>query len=143
MPSTKRTSKSRPVATQKKPGKKTARKIILQHIAWDSIPLEHLNPLLDRQFIVGKDLMIARVFLKKGGIVPKHHHVNEQITYIVEGALKFWVGGKVIVVRAGEVLVIPSNLPHKAEALTDTIDVDIFSPPRADWMNKTDQYLRG
>jgi quercetin dioxygenase-like cupin family protein len=115
----------------------------LQYIPWDTIPLEDLNPLLRRQFIVGKDMMMARVLMKKGCIVPEHHHVNEQITYILEGALKFWVDGKEIVVRAGEVLTIPSNMPHKAEALEETVDLDVFNPPRADWINKTDRYLRG
>jgi quercetin dioxygenase-like cupin family protein len=83
------------------------------------------------------------VFLKKGAHVPKHQHHNEQVTYILEGALKFAIDGKEIVVHAGETLCIPSNMPHKAEALEDTVDLDVFNPPRADWINKTDQYLRG
>jgi quercetin dioxygenase-like cupin family protein len=114
----------------------------LQYIPWHTIPLEDLNPLLQRQFVVGQDIMLARVLLKKGCIVPEHSHHNEQLTYIVEGALKFWIDGKEIVVHAGEVLCIPSNMPHKAEALEETVDLDVFSPPRADWINKTDQYLR-
>jgi quercetin dioxygenase-like cupin family protein len=114
----------------------------LQYIAWHTIPLEDLNPLLQRQFVVGQEIMLARVLLKKGCIVPEHSHHNEQLTYIVEGALKFWIDNQQIVVRAGEVLCIPSNMPHKAEALEDTVDLDIFAPPRADWINKTDQYLR-
>ena len=114
----------------------------LQFIPWHTIPLEDLNPLLQRQFVVGQEIMLARVLLKKGCIVPQHSHHNEQLTYIVEGALKFWIDGKEIVVHAGEVLCIPSNMPHKAEAMEDTVDLDIFSPPRADWINKTDQYLR-
>jgi len=115
----------------------------LQYIPWHTIPLEDLNPLLQRQFVVGQELMLARVLLKKGCIVPEHSHHNEQLTYIVEGALKFWIDGKEIVVQAGEVLCIPSNMPHKAEALEDTVDLDVFAPPRADWINRTDQYLRG
>jgi quercetin dioxygenase-like cupin family protein len=115
----------------------------MQHIPWTSVPLEELNPLLQRQFVVGQELMLARVLLKKGCIVPEHSHHNEQLTYIVEGALKFWIDGKEIVVNAGEVLCIPAHMPHKAEALEDTIDLDVFNPPRADWINKTDQYLRG
>ena len=115
----------------------------LKHIPWNSIPLEDLNPLLQRQFVVGQDLMLARVLLKKGCIVPEHSHHNEQITYILEGALKFWIDGKEIVVNAGEVLTIPPHMPHKAEALEDTVDLDVFNPPRADWIQKTDQYLRG
>jgi len=115
----------------------------LQFTPWNAVPLEDLNPLLQRQFVVGQEIMLARVLLKKGCIVPQHSHHNEQLTYIVEGALKFWIDGREIVVHAGETLCIPSNMPHKAEALEDTVDLDVFAPPRADWINKTDQYLRG
>jgi quercetin dioxygenase-like cupin family protein len=115
----------------------------LQYTPWHTIPLEDLNPLLQRQFVVGQEIMLARVLLKKGCIIPEHSHHNEQLTYILDGALKFWIDGKEILVRAGEVLCIPSNMPHKAEAVEDTIDLDIFAPPRADWIGKTDQYLRG
>jgi quercetin dioxygenase-like cupin family protein len=114
-----------------------------QYIPWRSIPLEDLNPLLQRQFVVGQEIMLARVLLKKGCIVPEHSHHNEQLTYILDGALKFWIAGQEIVVHAGEVLCIPAHMPHKAEALEDTVDLDVFNPPRADWINKTDQYLRG
>jgi|ERR1700722_1189939 len=115
----------------------------VEHIPWKSIPLEDLNPLLQRQFVVGQDLMLARVLLKKGCIVPEHSHHNEQITYVLDGALKFWIDGKEIVVNAGEVLTIPPHMPHKAEAIEDTVDLDVFNPPRADWIQKTDGYLRG
>ena len=114
----------------------------LQYIPWHTIPLEELNPLLQRQFVVGQEIMVARVLLKKGCIVPEHSHHNEQLTYILDGALKFWIDGKEIVVHSGEVLCIPAHMPHKAEALEDTVDLDVFNPPRADWINKTDQYLR-
>jgi len=114
----------------------------LKHIRWNEVELEKLNPLLDRQMITGDQLMIARVLLKKGCVVPEHSHVNEQLTYIVDGALKFWIDGREIVVRAGEVLCIPSNMPHKAEALEDTVDLDVFHPPRQDWLSKSDSYLR-
>src|SRR5216110_2597506 len=110
----------------------------LQYIPWHTIPLEELNPLLQRQFVVGQEIMMARVLLKKGCIVPEHSHHNEQLTYIVEGALKFYIDGKEIVVAAGEVLCIPSHMPHKAEALEDTVDLDVFYPPRQDWLNKSD-----
>jgi quercetin dioxygenase-like cupin family protein len=106
---------------------------------------ETVSPMLDRRLITGDRMMLAHVYLKKGCIVPKHSHENEQITYILEGALKFWIGAdesEIVMVRAGEVLHIPSNVPHKAEAMEDTLDVDIFDPPRADWLNKTDSYLR-
>jgi quercetin dioxygenase-like cupin family protein len=133
-------------ARTKKPRRATTRtagRAESKHIPWNSIELEELNPLLRRQFIVGQNVMVARVLLKKGCIVPEHSHHNEQITYILEGALKFWIDGKEIVVNAGEVLTIPPHMPHKAEAVENTVDLDIFNPPRADWINKTDKYLRG
>jgi quercetin dioxygenase-like cupin family protein len=114
----------------------------LKYIPWKSVDLEDLNPLLQRQMVVGQQVMLARVLLKKGCIVPLHSHINEQITYILEGALKFEIDGREIVVSAGEVLCIPPNMPHKATALEDTVDLDIFNPPRADWLGKTDHYLR-
>ena len=114
----------------------------LKYVAWNDIEREELNPLLCRQLIVGQEIMLARILLKKGCIVPWHSHVNEQLSSIFEGALKFWIDGKEIVVRSGEVLVIPPNMPHKAEALEDTLAIDTFHPPRQDWMNKTDSYLR-
>jgi quercetin dioxygenase-like cupin family protein len=122
--------------------KQAATKTELQYIPWHTIPLEDMNPLLQRQFVVGQEIMVARVLLKKGCIVPEHSHHNEQLTYILDGALKFWIDGKEITVHAGEVLCIPAHMPHKAEALEDTVDLDVFNPPRADWINRTDQYLR-
>ena len=112
---------------------------------WDQMPKEKVTDLLDRRLITGERMMLAHVYLKKGCIVPKHQHENEQLTYVLEGALRFWIGedGKEeLVVGAGEVLHVPSNIPHKAEALEDTLDVDVFSPPRWDWLNGTDTYLR-
>ncbi|MBV6522652.1 MAG: hypothetical protein MNPFHGCM_02800 [Gemmatimonadaceae bacterium] len=112
---------------------------------WDDIPEETLSPLLGRRLITGQKLMLAHVYLKKGCIVPKHQHQNEQLTYILQGALRFWIGddeGQVLDVRAGEVLQLPSMVWHKAEALEDTLDVDVFTPPREDWLQKTDGYLR-
>ncbi len=152
-------AKVKPVVTKRKPptghktsgskssGRKAATKkrakVDLKHVPWHTVELEELNPLLQRQFVVGQEIMVARVLMKKGCVIPLHSHHNEQFSYILEGALKFWIDGKEIVVNAGEVLTIPSNMPHKAEALEDTVDLDIFNPPRADWINKTDQYLRG
>ena len=121
---------------------KEKRKAELQHLIWNSIPIDEMSPVLGRQLVVGQNIMLARVLLKKGCIVPEHSHPNEQLTYIAEGALKFWIDGKVIVVNAGECLTIPPDMPHKAEALEDTVDFDVFNPPRADWMNKTDTYLK-
>ena len=108
------------------------------------IPLEKVTDQIDRRLITGDRMMLAHVYLKKGSIVPKHSHENEQITYILEGGLRFWIGedgSEEIVVRAGEVLHIPSNIPHKAEAIEDTLDVDVFSPPRQDWLDGTDTYF--
>lgn len=113
-----------------------------KYIPWKNVEHEKLNDLIDREMVVGNKLMLARVFLKKGAHVPKHQHHNEQVTYILEGALKFAIDGKEIVVHAGEVLCIPSNMPHEAWALEDTLDLDVFDPPREDWLNKTDGYLR-
>src|ERR1700674_59219 len=131
-----------PSRAQRAVPKHAVTKAPLQYIPWHTIPLEELNPLLQRQFVVGQEIMVARVLLKKGCIVPEHSHHNEQLTYILDGALKFWIDGQEIVVRAGEVLCIPAHMVHKAEAMEDTVDLDIFNPPRADWINKTDRYLR-
>lgn len=112
---------------------------------WDQMPREEVSPMLDRRLITGERMMLAHVYLKKGCIVPRHQHENEQLTYILEGALRFWIGEderEEKIVRAGEVLHIPSMVWHKAEALEDTLDVDVFSPPRQDWLDKTDAYLR-
>ena len=128
---------------QRAVSKHAASQVALQYIPWHTIPLEELNPLLQRQFVVGQEIMVARVLLKKGCIVHEHSHYNEQLTYILDGALKFWIDNREITVHAGEVLCIPANIPHKAEALEDTVDLDVFTPPRADWINRTDQYLRG
>jgi quercetin dioxygenase-like cupin family protein len=116
------------------------------HYRWDDLPREELNPLIGRRLITGTDVMIAHVYLAKGAIVPKHSHHNEQVTYILEGRLRFWFGedeDEEIEVGTGEVLTIPPHLPHKAEALEDTLDVDVFTPPRTDWLSGDDAYLRG
>lgn len=112
---------------------------------WEDLTAEPLKDGLTRRLITGDRMMIAHVYLKKGVEVPRHAHENEQITYILEGALKFHLGAdgeREVIVRAGEVLVIPSHLPHSALALEDTLDVDIFDPPRQDWLSGTDAYLR-
>ena len=116
-----------------------------KHYRWEDIPLENLKGDLSRRLISSERMMIAHVYLKKGADVPRHQHENEQITYILEGALRFKLGAngeREVTVRAGEVLVIPSNLPHSAHALEDTLDVDVFNPPRQDWLSGTDAYLR-
>lgn len=115
------------------------------HYRWDDVPLEPVTDRLSRRLITGERMMLAHVYLQKGALVPLHLHENEQLTYILEGALQFWMGAdraETVTVRAGEVLFLPSNLPHEALALEDTLDVDIFSPPRQDWLDRTDHYLR-
>ncbi len=117
----------------------------VRHFRWESIPRERVTDGIDRRLITGERMMLAHVYLKEGAVVPMHHHENEQLTYILEGALRFSIGGDdphEVVVRAGEVLHIPSNVPHEAVALEDTFDVDVFSPPRADWLDGTDTYFR-
>lgn len=109
---------------------------------WDDVEVEKMSSLIGRQFVVGTDMMLARVLLKKGAHVPEHSHHNEQITYILEGALKFLIEGKEITVRTGEVLCIPPNVVHEAVALEDTVDLDVFNPPRQDWIDRNDAYLR-
>ena len=115
------------------------------HYTWEDLPRERVTDLLDRRLITGDRMMLAHVYLKKGCIVPKHSHENEQLTYVLEGCLRFWLGEdqqEVVDVHGGQVLHLPSNVPHQAEALEDTLDVDVFSPPRRDWLDKTDDYLR-
>jgi quercetin dioxygenase-like cupin family protein len=120
---------------------------LVPHYRWDAMPEEQLKKGLSRKLITGERMMIAHVYFKKGEEVPRHSHDNEQLTYILSGALHFWFdkesAQQEIIVRAGEVIVIPSNLPHRAVALEDTLDVDVFCPPRQDWLTGTDAYLRG
>ena len=110
---------------------------------WAEIGDEKLNPLLTRKIISCDRVMLSELVLKKGCVVPPHHHENEQVSYIIQGTLKFEVNGREIILHAGEVLHIPSNVVHSAVALEDTLDLDIFSPPRQDWLNGADLYLRG
>ena len=121
-----------------------ATKQLVSFFRWSDMPKEKVTDQLSRRLITGDRMMLAHVYLDKGCVVPKHSHDNEQLTYILEGALHFRIGEdqkEEITVRAGEVLVIPSNVPHSATALEDTLDVDVFSPPRQDWLNHTDTYF--
>lgn len=123
----------------------TTRELVRRY-RWDDMPAEQLKPGLSRKLITGERMMIAHVYFKGGEEVPRHSHENEQLTYILSGALHFWFGAhdeQEITVRAGEVVVIPSHLPHRAVALEETLDVDVFCPPREDWLAGTDAYLRG
>jgi len=109
---------------------------------WDEMEKEVLSDTISRKLVSGDKAMVAQVFLAKGAIVPEHFHESEQIAYILEGALKFELEGKEVVVHKGQVLRVPSNVPHRAVALEDTLDLDIFSPIRQDWLTKQDDYLR-
>jgi quercetin dioxygenase-like cupin family protein len=110
--------------------------------SWDKVQTEVMNPKISRKVISGERAMVAQVFIAKDAVVPLHQHESEQLTYILEGALKFELEDREVVVRKGEVLHIPSNVPHRAVALEDTIDLDIFSPIRVDWLTGQDDYLR-
>jgi unsaturated pyranuronate lyase len=116
------------------------------HYRWEELPLEQLKPDLGRRLVTGERLMLAQVYLEKGAIVPRHSHENEQLTYVLEGTLRLWLGEdddeEMFDVRAGEVLHIPPRVPHRAEALENTLDVDVFCPPRQDWLDGSDAYLR-
>ena len=112
---------------------------------WADLPREELKPGVQRRLVSTERMMIAHVYFDEGAVVPRHEHENEQLTYILEGTLRFWLGedeAQVVDVRAGEVLHIPSWLPHRAEALEPTLDCDIFCPPRQDWLDGSDAYLR-
>jgi len=115
----------------------------MEFYTWDEMEKEVLSPTIGRKIISGEKAMVSQVFLAKGAVVPEHHHESEQITYILEGALRFQIEGQEIVVGKGQVLRIPSHVPHAAVALEDTLDLDIFSPIREDWLKKDDAYLRG
>jgi quercetin dioxygenase-like cupin family protein len=132
--------------SQPNPASRASTATDVQHYRWDALPAEPLKGGITRKLVTSERMMIAHVYLKKGDDVPMHHHENEQLTYILQGALHFWFGSRgerELTVRSGEVLVIPSNVPHRALALEDTLDVDVFCPPREDWLAGTDQYLRG
>lgn len=120
----------------------------VRHTRWEDIRREKVTDDIARRLFTGERMMLAQVYLDEGAIVPWHSHENEQLTWVLEGALRFWVGEegsadmREVVVSAGDVLFIPGNVPHKAEALADTLDVDVFSPPRQDWLDGTDDYFR-
>ena len=121
----------------------------VRHQSWDDVRLEELSPLISRRLITSETTMMAHVILKKGAIVPAHDHINEQFTYVLSGVLRFWIGAHAdapgdtfIDVKEGDVLVIPGMVRHRAEALEDTLDMDVFNPPRQDWLDGSDAYLR-
>jgi len=117
----------------------------VEKFCWNKMEKERVTNLIERRIVRGEKTMVAHVYLKQGAIVPKHSHENEQLTYILKGKLRFWVGESLsesFDVGPGEVLRLPANVPHRAEALEETIDVDIFSPPRQDWLDHTDTYFQ-
>ena len=116
----------------------------VRHFRWDKMEKEKVTDVIQRKVISGERGMLAQIFLEKAARVPRHSHDNEQITYLLEGVLRFWIGDEreELVLKAGEVLLIPSNVPHEAEALEDCLDVDVFCPPRQDWLDGTDDYFR-
>jgi quercetin dioxygenase-like cupin family protein len=109
---------------------------------WDEIDLEKVTEMISRKIVTGEREMLAQVYLKKGALVPMHSHESEQMTYVLQGALKFLINGEEITVREGEVLHIPSWIGHQAEALDDTFELDLFSPIRQDWLDRTDAYFQ-
>ncbi len=114
----------------------------MQHLAWANVKKEILNDKLWRKLVTGEKVMVAKLWLFKDCVVPLHHHEAEQISIVFEGELKFEMEGREVIVRAGEVLVIPTNVPHSALAMEDTVGIDVFSPIRHDWLDGTDTYLR-
>ena len=109
---------------------------------WDEIALEKVTEMISRKIVAGEREMMAQIYLKRGALVPMHKHEDEQMTDTLQGALRFLVDGEEVIVREGEVLLIPSWVEHQAEALDDTLTLDIFSPIRHDWLNGTDDYFR-
>ncbi|MBK6798130.1 MAG: cupin domain-containing protein [Acidobacteria bacterium] len=114
----------------------------MKHHKLDQIPEEHVTDLFSRKFFTGKNITLAFINLKKGCVVPEHHHESEQFSYCISGELRFVIGGEEVLLRAGEILEIPSNVPHEALATEDFIGIDVFSPIRKDWAEGTDDYLR-
>lgn len=106
-------------------------------------PRERMVAGIGRRYISGEQTTLAQIFFPKGALVPEHTHPNEQVSYIVTGAVRFTLAGENVDVRTGEVLVIPPLMPHSAEALEETYDLDFFSPRRDDWITGNDAYLRG
>ena len=111
-------------------------------VRWDEIALEKVTEMLSRKLVTGEREMLAQVYLKRGCLVPMHAHASEQMTYVLQGALRFMIGGEEISVREGELLHIPPWVEHQAEALEDTFELDVFSPIRQDWLEHTDDYSR-
>jgi quercetin dioxygenase-like cupin family protein len=113
----------------------------ISHHRWNDVPAEQINPSISRKFVTGDRVTVARFELKQGGIVPRHAHENEQVSYVMSGALKFDFQGTEVIVRDGELVRIPGGVPHEVEVLEDALVLDVFSPVRQDWIDKTDTYF--
>jgi len=116
--------------------------IAMELFAWDSVQKEQMNPKIWRKVVNGEKMTVAQIFIARDGVVPVHQHENEQMSYVLEGALKFDIGGQEVIVRKGEIVHIPANVPHGVVALEDTFDIEIFVPVRQDWLTGQDDYLR-
>jgi quercetin dioxygenase-like cupin family protein len=114
---------------------------VVQH-RWSEITAEQINPSITRQYITGDRVTIARFELKKGGVVPRHAHENEQVSMVLSGALLFRIDGREVTIRPGDVMQIPGNVAHEVEVIEDALVIDVFSPVRQDWIDKTDNYFR-
>jgi quercetin dioxygenase-like cupin family protein len=114
----------------------------MERYDWSAIAEEKMNALLSRWVIHTGQMTIARIWLGKGSVVPLHHHTNQQVTMLKSGVLQFDMGGEKIILRAGEVLVIPPDLPHRVEALEESMATDLFTPAREDWIRGDDLYMR-
>ena len=108
---------------------------------WDEIALEKVTEMLSRKIVTGEREMLVQVYIKRGCLIPLHAHQSEQMTYVLQGALKFLVAGEEITVREGEVIHIPSGVAHQSEALEDTFELDVFSPIREEWLTGADEDL--
>ena len=117
----------------------------MKKVTWEEVPMEQVNPKMQRRMIYGKKVMVARMKFKAGFLVPLHHHENEQITQVISGTMRFWFGedkSETMDLHAGDSIVIPRNLPHEALMIGDVEEMDTFAPPRQDWIEGTDNYLR-
>ena len=108
---------------------------------WDNVPLENISDKITRRYIMGASSMVVMWDFKKGAVVPMHAHANEQITWITKGSVRVTSQGKTFIVKAGDIILIPAYVPHKFEALEDTVDIDYFTGIREDWLNGTATYL--
>ena len=107
----------------------------------DAQPMEKINELLYRQYLHGTNVTFVKWTAKKGAVVPLTHHVNEQVTWITTGLAEVYSQGRRYVMKAGDIMIVPPNVPHEFIFLEDTIDIDIFAPARQDWLDRTATYL--